>query len=133
MDYASKGSLYDRHATGTTKLPLTTVVDYVRQIAAALQEIHDHNIVLGYIHPRRMLIGENDELLLSGLDIVFIESTKEEYIPVIGPYTAPEQTKGTVLPASDLYTLAAIVYEWLSGQPPLVFSPSENVADKASR
>ena len=32
---------------------------------------------------------------------------------------APEQMRGTPLPASDQYALAVMVYQWLCGEPPL--------------
>src|SRR5437660_419654 len=34
------------------------------------------------------------------------------------PYMAPEQAEGHPCPASDQYSLAVVVYEWLCGQRP---------------
>lgn len=111
LDYASHGSLYDRHRN--SKLPLATVVEYVKQAGTALQEIHDHNMVLGILRPTDILLGDNDEVLLDGIDAIF---ATEEISHVVGTYTAPEQLNSTVLPASDQYTLALIAYELLSGK-----------------
>src|SRR5437660_1299654 len=44
MDYAPNGSLRQRHPKGT-KLPLTTIVGYVKQIASALQYAHDQQLM----------------------------------------------------------------------------------------
>src|SRR5205085_5703145 len=101
------------------QVPLNIIVEYVKQVASALQYVHDHNLVHGYLAPRDMLIGHNSEILLSGFDpIIAHQSSKNDFIS-IGYYTAPERLSGKFLPASDQYALAAIVYEWLSGKPPL--------------
>ena len=41
MEYAPQGSLRERNPKGT-RVPLPTVVEYVKQVAAALQYIHDY-------------------------------------------------------------------------------------------
>jgi eukaryotic-like serine/threonine-protein kinase len=44
MDYAPQGSLRQRHPKGT-RLPLTTIVDYVKQVAEALQYAHEKKLI----------------------------------------------------------------------------------------
>src|SRR5207248_2754382 len=44
MEYAPNGSLQERHPKGT-KLPLPTVLQYVNQIASALQYAHEQKII----------------------------------------------------------------------------------------
>src|SRR5205823_62613 len=44
MDYAPNGTLRQRHSKGTV-VPLATVVDYVKQVAEALQYAHDQKLV----------------------------------------------------------------------------------------
>jgi serine/threonine protein kinase len=46
MEYASSGTLRQRYPKGT-RLPLTTIVPYVKQVASALQYAHDRKL----IHP----------------------------------------------------------------------------------
>jgi len=41
------------------------------------------------------------------------------------PYLAPEQLQGKPQPASDQYSLAVVVYEWLCGKRPFNGSPLE--------
>src|SRR5262249_19010222 len=48
-------------------------------------------------------------------------------------YTAPEQISGKLLPASDQYALGVIIYELLSGEPPLTFKPDEDYTEKVRR
>jgi len=44
MDYAPKGSVRQQYPQGT-QMPLTTVVDFMVQIASALQYAHNHNVI----------------------------------------------------------------------------------------
>ncbi len=71
MRYASNGSLRQRHPEGTL-IPLSTVVTYVKQVAAALQYIHDQKLVYRDIKPENMLIGDNNEIWLSDFGITAV-------------------------------------------------------------
>jgi serine/threonine protein kinase/Tol biopolymer transport system component len=121
MDYASHGSLRTRHARGR-KVPLPTVIDYVTQVAEALQYAHDHNVVHRDVKPENMLIGEQGELLLSDFSVALLaqRSRQQSTQQIIGTavYLSPEQIQGEPLSASDQYALGIVVYEWLSGTPP---------------
>src|SRR5437660_6741070 len=44
MDYASNGTLRERHPRGTP-LTLVTIVSYVKQVASALQYAHDQRLI----------------------------------------------------------------------------------------
>ncbi|HZT99340.1 MAG TPA: serine/threonine-protein kinase [Ktedonobacteraceae bacterium] len=119
MDYAPKGTLRKRHPGGT-RLPLSTVVEYVRQIAAALQYAHDQGFIHLDVKPENILLGENDELLLSDFGIARGSASEHAAYHAAGTpdYMAPEQIEGNPGPASDQYALAIMVYEWLCGQLP---------------
>src|SRR5205085_1875095 len=56
MDFAPNGTLRQRHRRGTI-VPLVTVVDYVKQVAEALQYAHDQRLIHRDIKPENMLIG----------------------------------------------------------------------------
>src|SRR5579864_2740860 len=71
MDYARNGSLRKRHPKGT-KLPVASVVQYVEQIASALQYAHDQKLVHRDIKPENILLGRDNELLLSDFGIALI-------------------------------------------------------------
>src|SRR5437763_5999796 len=68
MDYAPHGTLRTRHPKGTV-LPVATVVEYVKQIAQALQYAHDSKVIHRDIKPENMLIGKQNEILLSDFGI----------------------------------------------------------------
>jgi len=121
MGYAANGSLRKRHPRGT-RVQLPTVVEYVKQVAAALQYAHDERLVHRDVKPHNMLIGKRNEILLSDFGIVTISSS-------INPshlqertgtwvYMAPEQIQKQPVRASDQYALGITVYEWLCGKPP---------------
>lgn len=128
MDYAPDGSLRDRHAKGSA-VPLTTIITYVQQIAQALQYAHDQKLIHRDIKPENMLIGQNNDILLSdfGISVIAQSSQSQRLQEVVGtvPYMAPEQLEGRPRPASDQYALAITVYEWLSGARPFQGSFTE--------
>src|SRR6266581_2012018 len=72
MDYAPNGTLRQRHQRGE-RLPLATVVDYVQQIAIALQYAHNQKVIHRDIKPENMLLGRNQEILLTDFGIVVYE------------------------------------------------------------
>src|SRR6266849_5204222 len=64
MDYAPGGSLRRRYPKGST-LPLPQIITYVKQIAAALQYAHEQKFIHRDIKPENMLLGRQQEVLLS--------------------------------------------------------------------
>jgi WD40 repeat protein/serine/threonine protein kinase len=123
MDYAPGGTLRKQHPRGSF-LSLTTTVTYVKQVAAALQYAHNNNLIHRDVKPENMLLGPDQQVLLSDFGIAVLSSSPE-LLTVQGtrmtgtiPYTAPEQLQGKPTFASDQYSLAIVVYEWLCGRRP---------------
>src|SRR5438874_76920 len=121
MDYAPNGTLRQRHPKGT-QLPPSLIISYVKQIAAALQHAHNKRLVHRDIKPENMLLGRQNELLLShfGIALVAQSSLYPSAQEIVGTaaYMSPEQIQGKLRPASDQYSLGVVVYEWLSGDRP---------------
>src|SRR5258707_60515 len=128
MDYASNGTLRQRHKKGE-RLSLETVTQYVKQIAEALQHAHDEKLVHRDIKPENMLVDRRGEILLSdfGIALVAQSSRYQSTQDVVGTvaYMSPEQIQGHPRPASDQYSLGITTYEWLSGQRPFSGSFTE--------
>ena len=118
MEYAPNGTLRQCHPKGTA-LPPAAIVPYVRQVAAALQYAHDQKLIHRDVKPENMLLGYKNSVLLSDFGLaVIVQSSRDRLQTVAGTvtYMAPEQLQGKPSPASDQYALAAVVYEWLSGE-----------------
>ena len=136
MEYAPYGNLRERHPTGTL-VPPTTFLAYVQQIASALQYAHDRRLVHRDVKPENMLIGRDNEILLSDFGTALAaqsslsQSTEDTVIGTLS-YMAPEQILGKPRPASDQYALAVVVYEWLSGTKPFKGSYMEIVTQHLS-
>ncbi len=131
MEYAPGGTLRERHPGGQ-RLPLPTVVDFVKQVAEALQYAHKGRLIHRDVKPANLLLGQRGEILLSDFGIaLFAHSTRsqrtEEIVGTIS-YMAPEQIQGKPCQASDQYALGVIVYEWLTGNRPFSGSYPEIAA-----
>src|SRR5260221_3037170 len=136
MEYASHGTIRTRYPKGSI-VPSTTVVSYVKQITEALQYAHDHGLIHRDLKPENLLIGENDEILLSDFGIASVAQGTAStgsletgtYAGTI-PYSAPEQIRGKPRRASDQYSLGIIVYEWLSGERPFTGTMMEIISQQ---
>jgi eukaryotic-like serine/threonine-protein kinase len=121
MDFAPQGTLRDRHPKGTC-IPLASVVNYVKQVAEALYYAHSQRLIHRDIKPENMLVGRNDEILLSdfGIALTSQSSSYQSTKDIAGTiaYMAPEQIQAHPRPSSDQYSLGVVVYEWLSGNRP---------------
>jgi serine/threonine protein kinase len=131
MDYAPGGSLRTRHPKGS-RLPRPTVVEYVKQVAEALQYAHEEKFIHRDVKPENMLVGRREAVLLSDFGIALIaqssryQSTKDMAGTI--SYMAPEQINGHPRTASDQYALGIVAYEWLSGRRPFHGSFTEVAA-----
>ncbi|HYX48320.1 MAG TPA: protein kinase, partial [Ktedonobacteraceae bacterium] len=128
MEYAPHGTLRERHPRGKS-LPLPLIVSYVKQVAGALQFAHDRRLIHRDVKPENILLGRENEVLLSDFGIATIapnsRSLQTQNFSGTILYMAPEQIQGKSRPASDQYALAVITYEWLTGHCPFQGSFAE--------
>ena len=123
MNYAPNGTLRQRYPKGT-RLPLPTILHYSRQIVSALHYIHWHNLIHRDIKPHNMLLGADDDVMLTDFGIAVVSQFFDADSPALRdfegtvPYAAPEQLQGRPHKNSDLYALGIIIYEWLCGDWP---------------
>jgi serine/threonine protein kinase/DNA polymerase III delta prime subunit len=121
MEYIPKGTLRILHPRGTC-LSLEQIVDYVKQIASALDYAHEQHVIHRDVKPENLLLNRKNEIVLSDFGIAVVQHTLASHSAqnMAGTplYMAPEQIQHHPCPASDQYSLAVIVYEWLCGKPP---------------
>ncbi len=102
------------------------VLPVLRRVAAALDHAHDAGLVHRDVKPGNILIDRDGDAWLSdfGLARLATEATRLTRTGMwVGTleYMAPEQIRAQrVGPPADLYALAAVAYEALTGRPPFV-------------
>src|SRR5437667_2021846 len=93
MEYAPGGTLRQLHPKGT-RLPLQTVISYVKQVASALQYAHEQRLIHRDLKPENLLLGPDQEIWLSdfGLAIVAQSARSQPLQQTAGTlaYMAPE-------------------------------------------
>ena len=109
-------------------MPLTfeQAARMLRDVARAAHHLHTHSIVHRDFKPSNILLDENEQPFVTdfGLAKVFSTSSQETRSgAIVGTpsYMSPEQASGRlsdVGPCSDIYSIGAILYEALTGQPP---------------
>jgi serine/threonine protein kinase len=130
MEYVPGRTLAD---CGT--LPPQRVVALGLQACAGLQQAHDAGLVHRDVKPGNLLLRDDGVLKIADFGIArAAETTRHTQAGTIlgtAAYLAPEQIAGDdATPASDLYSLGAVLYELLTGRPPYVF---ESLADLAAQ
>jgi len=86
------------------------------QIAEGLESAHNLGLVHGQLRPENVVLvdpGPNVVLTQFGLDRLVPSGS-----PVDTIYQAPEQASGNATERSDIYAVAAALYEMLTGKPP---------------
>lgn len=96
------------------------VVSLLRPVAEVLDYIHQRGLVHLDIKPENILVFKDGQAVLADFGSARrIGSTTHEGTP---KYFSPEQAAGDrpVSPQSDIYSLAVVAYEMLTGRPPFV-------------
>lgn len=123
MTYAPHGTLRQRHPRGS-RLPIETVLTYIKPLSEALQYVHNQGLIHRDIKPHNILIGPQNEILLSDFGIAIVSQSIDQMYPASQNfegtvvYAAPEQLQGRPHRSSDQYALGIVIYEWLTGEWP---------------
>lgn len=103
-------------------LPLDCVVQITQACAAALSYAHEQGVVHKDLKPDNLLITEDGVLKIIDFGIACLTHAQRDSDFIVGtpPYMSPEQIRGESLDArTDIYSFGIIVYELLTGKPPL--------------
>ena len=114
------------------ELPIGEAVRILRDVSDALSYAHDHGVVHRDIKPDNVLItGRHAVVTDFGVAKAVSASTGESSLTSVGvalgtpAYMSPEQASAdpNVDHRADIYSLGAMAYEMLSGQPPFAGAP----------
>ncbi len=140
LDYIEGESLAQRIAR--QRLSTEAIVRVVSAVARAVEHLHAQGVVHRDLKPSNILLDRDDQPYVTdfGLAKVFVpgsEATTTGVIVGTPSYMAPEQASGRgseVGPATDVYSLGAILYELLTGEPPFrCENPVDTLLDILSR
>jgi serine/threonine-protein kinase len=134
MEYLGGGSLEDRLRRDGAQPP-GRVLAWLDEAAAALDAAHRHGVVHRDVKPANLLLDDRGAVRVAdfgiasaaGMDSMTLTGT------VLGTagYLSPEQAGGKRAgPASDVYSLAVVAYELLSGERP--FERDSQTAEAAA-
>jgi serine/threonine protein kinase len=121
-----------------TQLPVEDAIALTKQVGSALDYAHRHGVIHRDIKPENILIQEGEAILTDfGIALAVKEAggsrLTETGLSLGTPqYMSPEQATGdrTLGPKSDQYSLAAVLYEMLTGEPPISGATSQSIIAK---
>ncbi|HSG09926.1 MAG TPA: serine/threonine-protein kinase, partial [Longimicrobiales bacterium] len=120
------------------QLPIDEAIRIATAVAAALQHAHDRGVIHRDIKPANILLQDGQPVVADfGIALAVGAAggsrLTETGLSVGTPfYMSPEQATGDqqLGPASDTYSLAALLYEMLTGDPPYIGSTAQAVLGK---
>ena len=138
MKFAGGGSLLDA-APALRNEPRRSVA-LVAKVARAVQYAHGQGILHRELKPGNVLLDGRGEPLVSDFGLAkWLDSTSHltRTLTIFGTpgYIAPEQVNGSSAalgPASDVYSLGAILFDLLTGRPPFLGEHALKVIQQAS-
>ena len=133
MEYV-EGKTLDDLIVEKAPLETSTVVNYTKQIASAVDHAHQQGVIHRDLRPPNMLISGSDVLKVTDFGTSRFLEIAAHGTTVIGspPYMAPEQFAGKAVFASDLYSLGITMYQMLTGALPYN-APAPSDLDKLMR
>jgi serine/threonine protein kinase len=109
----------------------------IRQLGAGLEHAHERGVVHGDLKPRNLLITRDGQLRILDFGAAQTVACERASTSVTPAYASCELLEGrTADPRDDLYALACICYELLSGAHPFAARPAtlaRNFGVKATR
>jgi serine/threonine-protein kinase len=109
-------------------LSLKDAIPIIRQMCEALIYAHSQNVLHRDIKPENILLTKKGVVKITdfGLAILLSEDSLKASMAGTPLYMAPESWKGIFSQYSDQWSLAAVIYELLTGSPPFY---AENLED----
>lgn len=137
MEYFD-GMNFRKYMENYSDSKLKSKVNIIKRIAEAIGAVHSSGYVHRDIKPSNILINpDSHEVKITDFGIVYIpESTLTQPINIVGTpcYLSPEGFDTCkVSPASDVYSLGAMAYEFFLGQPLFDYKNLIKIQDMKSK
>jgi serine/threonine-protein kinase len=137
MPYVEGESLRARLAR-EKQLPIGEAIQLGTEVASALDYAHRHGVIHRDIKPENILLHEGSALVADFGIALAVSSAGRNRLTETGlsigtpQYMSPEQAMGDrdLDARSDIYSLGAVLYEMLTGDPPFVGSTAQAIVAK---
>lgn len=122
LEYVEGGALAEVIGpSGRGGLPFEMCVWITKEVARALQALHDQGILHRDIKPGNIFWSVAGEIKLGDLGLAVELDDAQQNLAGTIMYFPPEIILGqTATEASDLFSLGAVLYEMLTGEPPFI-------------
>jgi len=132
MEYI-KGTDLETLLDEKDKLDIKTALNYIYQVLSALEFAHRHKVIHRDIRPSNILIKEDNQIKITDFGTSTLLNNRQYATTKIGspPYMAPEQFEGRAVLASDIYSVGCLLYEMISGLPPIIMANPMEIYKKA--
>ena len=134
MEYVAGEPLSRVLSGGDHKLPLSDALQFVYEIAEALDYAHSQGVIHRDIKPANILITEDGRAKIADFGVARLNhalATHSGQIFGSPAYMAPEQLNGGVADArSDLFSLGVMLYSMITGFRPFQGNSAETVCFK---
>lgn len=120
------GRPLDRVLAADGPPPLVRAVDWARQVCLALAAAHERGIVHRDIKPANVMVAPDGTVRVLDFGIAWFHPdlgldrlSRAGGVLGSAPWMSPEQARGEeISPASDLYSLGCLLYQFLTGTTP---------------
>src|SRR4029078_6500692 len=132
MELVTGGDL-STHVTSGKLLPVADVMQIGFKCCGALEYAAKEGIVHRDIKPANIMVASGTDVKIADFGAAFLRKSQVVQTQAMGSpyYMSPEQIQGKSLTFhSDMYALAVVLYELLTGRKPLLAENLEALLDK---